>query len=296
MNIQVVEINPREIVLLEENARYMTHEEFNRLVDNVRRDGQLSSTPFLCLEHNGPDKGKYKCLSGNHRTKAAIEVGLEKIICLVTDDELSEEQKIAIQLSHNSISGQDDPATLKALYEKILDTDLKKYSGLDDKTLELLDKFSTISISEAGLKFQTLSAVFLPDELEAAQKIIDSAVAETKSSDRIWLARMADYDRWLDAQEIASAAYNVKNVASAIDLVLRVFENNMHQLAEAWEDDVDDKRWVPIESVIGRSKIPAASAKVIRKAIDTMLSRQEITSKNMWQALEYMAADYLSGE
>lgn len=296
MNIQVVEINPQDIVLLEENARYMTHEEFNRLVDNVRRDGQLSSAPFLCLEHDGPNKGKYKCLSGNHRTKASIEVGLEKIICLATDDELSEEQKIAIQLSHNSIAGQDDPATLKALYEKILDTDLKKYSGLDDKTLELLDKFGTISISEAGLKFQTLSAVFLPDELESAQRIIDSAIAETKSSDRIWLARMADYDRWLDAQEIASAAYNVKNVASAIDLVLRVFEKNMHQLAEAWEDDVDDKRWVPIESVIGRSKIPAASAKVIRKAIDTMLSRQEVTSKNMWQALEYMAADYLSGE
>ena len=60
MNIQVVEINPREIILLEENARYMTHEEFNRLVDNVRRDGQLSSAPFLCLEHNGPNKGKYK--------------------------------------------------------------------------------------------------------------------------------------------------------------------------------------------------------------------------------------------
>lgn len=296
MNIRIIEIDPREIVLLEENARYMTHEEFNRLVDNVRRDGQLSSAPFLCLEHDGPHDGRYKCLSGNHRTKAAIEAGLGKIICLATDDELTEEQKIAIQLSHNSITGHDDPATLKALYEKILDTDLKKYSGLDDKTLELLDKFKSISISEASLQFQTLSAVFLPDELESAQKVINEAISRVKNSDAIWVMRMSEYDRWLDAQEVASAAYNVKNVATSIDLILRVFESNMHQLSEAWEDTTDDKRWVPIESVIGRSKIPAESAKVIRKAIDKMVGSQELSSKNLWQALEYWAADYLAGE
>jgi ParB-like chromosome segregation protein Spo0J len=164
MNVLTVEINPREIRLLETNARYMKHEEFNRLVDNVRKDGKLTSTPFLCKEADG----KWLCLSGNHRTRAAIEVGLEMITCLATDDPLTEEQKIAIQLSHNAIAGQDDPATLKALYEKILDTSLKKYSGLDDKTLELLDKFASISISEANLTFQTLSMVFLPNELEEA--------------------------------------------------------------------------------------------------------------------------------
>lgn len=49
MTIKTMEIDPKEIVLLEENARYMTHEEFNRLVDNVRRDGQLSSAPFCAL-------------------------------------------------------------------------------------------------------------------------------------------------------------------------------------------------------------------------------------------------------
>ena len=296
MNIKTIEIDPREIVLLEENARYMTHEEFNRLVENVRRDGQLSSTPFLCLEQSGDNAGRYKCLSGNHRTKAAIEAGLDKIVCLATDDELSEQQKIAIQLSHNSITGHDDPATLKALYEKILDTDLKKYSGLDDKTLGLLDKFKSISISEASLQFQTLSAVFLPDELKAAEEIINTAISEVKRSDAVWLIRMSEYDRWLDAQEVVSSAYNVKNVATAIDLVLRVFERNMYQLSEAWEDTADDKRWVPIESVIGRAKVPAESAKVIRKAIDKMIGSQELSSKNMWQALEYWAADYLAGE
>ena len=91
MNVYTITIDPRKIKLLDQNARYMKHEEFTRLVENVRRDGKLTSTPFLCLEGE-----EYLCLSGNHRTRAAIEVGLSKIVCLATDDKLSEEQKIAI--------------------------------------------------------------------------------------------------------------------------------------------------------------------------------------------------------
>lgn len=289
MNVFTLEMNPRDIKLLETNARYMKHEEFNRLVANVRRDGKLTSTPFLCKDKDG----RWLCLSGNHRTRAAIEVGLETITCLATDDELSEEQKIAIQLSHNAIAGQDDPATLKALYEKILDTSLKEYSGLDDKTLDLLDKFSSISISEANLQFQTLSMVFLPNELEAARKIIDVAKDQAKSSHDIWFARMEDYDRWLDAQEIISSAHNVKNVATAVEIILKVFERNVTQLSEAWEDTTDDKRWVPLETVIGRSKIPAGSAKIIKKALDKMVGSGEVTSKNLHDGLVKLCADYI---
>ncbi len=292
MNVFVIEINPRDIKLLETNARYMKHEEFKRLVDNVRKDGKLTSTPFLCKDSDG----KWLCLSGNHRTRAAIEVGLEKITCLATDDELSEEQRIAIQLSHNAIAGQDDPATLKALYEKILDTNLKKYSGLDDKTLDLLDKFSTISISEANLQFQTLSMVFLPNELEAARRVIDEVKDRVKSSHDIWFARMADYDKWLDAQEIVSSSHNVKNVATAVEIILKVFERNVTQLSEAWEETPDDKRWVPIETIIGRTKIPAENAKVIKKALDKMVGAGKIDAKNLYEGLAMLCADYIAGK
>jgi ParB-like chromosome segregation protein Spo0J len=291
MTVRTIEIDPRDIKLLELNARYMKHEEFNRLVENVRRDGQLTSTPFVCLDTDG----RYLCLSGNHRTMAAIEVGLEKILCLATDEALTEDQRVAIQLSHNAIAGHDDPATLKLLYESILDTEMKKYSGLDDETLELLDKFSAVSISEANLQFQTVTMVFLPDELDAAKKVFGEAMERAKSADEIFLARTKDYDDWLNAQETVSSSYNVHNVATAVDLILRIFKRNQAQCAEAWQDEEDDKHWVPIESVIGRSKIPAESARVIRKALDKMIGKQEVTSKNLFQGLEYLAADYLAG-
>lgn len=292
MNVFTIEIDPREIKLLETNARYMKHEEFNRLVENIRKDGKLTSTPFLCRDNDG----KWLCLSGNHRTRAAIEAGLEFITCLATDDELSEEQRIAIQLSHNAIAGQDDPATLKALYEKILDTNLKKYSGLDDKTLDILDKFSSVSISEANLSFQTLSMVFLPNELETAKKVIDEAKDRVKSSREIWFARMAYYDRWLDAQEVVSSSHNVKNVATAVEIILKIFERNITQLSEAWEDTPDDKRWVPVETVIGRTKIPAECAKVIKKALDRMVGTGMIDSGSLYEGLSILCRDYIAGK
>ena len=290
METRVIEINPKELKLLELNARYMKHEEYAKLVANIKRDGKLTSAPFAAL-----DGDAYVVLSGNHRVKASVEAGLSVIHCIVTDDKLSEDQRIAIQLSHNAIVGQDDPFILKQLYEKILDIDMKEYSGLDDKTLELLEKFNSLGMSEANLKFQTLTMVFLPDDLKAAKEVISEAMERSKSADEIWLARFAEYDRWLDSQEAASSSHNVKNVATAVEIVLRIFERNMAQLSEAWENCIDDKRWVPVESVIGRAKIPAGSAKIIKKALDSMAGKGDITVKNYWQGLEYLCADYLAG-
>ncbi len=293
MNIYTIEIDPREIKLLDVNARYMKHEDFVQLTENIRRDGALSSAPFLWKD---PNDGLYLCLSGNHRTMASIDAGLQKITCLATDDPLTEDQKIAIQLSHNSLSGQDDIATLKLLYEQIVDINAKKYSGLDDKTLELMDKFSMISLSEANLKFQTLSMVFLPDELSAAQQVIDEALSRVKNADTVWLARMAQYDAWLDEQEAISSSYNVKNVATAVGLMLQLLSRNMDQLSEGWEDTANEKSWVPIESVIGRNKIPASAAKIIKKSLDKMIGGQKISSKERWKGLEIMAQQFIKGE
>lgn len=296
INTRIVEIDPRELKLLKVNARFMRHEEFQRLVANIKKDGQLTSAPFAALD---PVDGKYEVLSGNHRVQAAISAGLQTIPCILTDDPLTKEQRIAIQLSHNAIVGQDDPDTLKKLYDEILDIDLKEYSGLDDKTLGLLDKAQSQAMSEANLEFQVLSIVYLPDELKAAQAVIDKARDAVKNCENIWLATDKEYEKWLDAQEIASSAYNVKNVSAAMQIIFKVFEDNLNQLTDGWENSDpknDNSMWVPIATLLGRSKIPVGSAKVIKKALDRMVGHGDITNKNLWEGLEYLCADYLGGE
>lgn len=98
-------VNPREIILLDKNARYMTQEMFDNLVSNIKKDGGLSSLP-LCYRE--PD-GRLLVLSGNHRVQAAVHAGLEEVLILVIDKELTRQEQVAVQLSHNAIEGRDDP-------------------------------------------------------------------------------------------------------------------------------------------------------------------------------------------
>ena len=42
-------VDPAEIKLLDKNARYMSQEMFQNLVDNVKNDGGLTSLP-LCIK------------------------------------------------------------------------------------------------------------------------------------------------------------------------------------------------------------------------------------------------------
>lgn len=291
MKTRIIQIDPRELKLLQLNARYMRHEEYQRLVANVKRDGQLTSAPFACK-----DGDKYLVLSGNHRTQAAIAAGLETIPCIVTDDELSEDQKISIQLSHNSLVGKDDPYLLKELYDKILDVNWKEYSGLDDKTLENLDKMTAQSLREANLTYQTLGIVFLPDELEDAKKVIEEAKKFAKSADETWLTKCSQYDDWLDAQENVQSAYGIKNAATAIDIILKMFKRNITQLQESYDKPEDDKKWVSLETVVGRNKIPAKSAKKLAKAVQKIQGAKNLKEVDLWKALEILADKYLAGE
>lgn len=290
METKIITIDPRELKLLELNARYMKHEEFMRLVDNVKHDGKLTSVPFCCLE----DDGKYLVLSGNHRVQASISAGLETIEVMVTDDKLNDQQKMAIQLSHNQIAGQDDPEILKQIYEKITDIDMKVYTGLDDKTLDLMLKESASSFSEASLEYETIMITFLPDELKKAKEVIDLVNYKSGKGEK-WFARYKEYDRWLDGIEEAGASYGVKNVATSLDIVLSIFERHLDDLSKGWEDK-NKKSWVPVSSVLGLSKIPSNIAKSLNKTIEQMISSGKIKSNERYNVLEVLINAYNGGE
>ena len=76
--------------------------------------------------------GKFKVISGNHRVKSAIKAGLDKILVLFgTEEDFDEQRQLALQLSHNAISGQDDISILQELYASLKDLGLKAYTGID---------------------------------------------------------------------------------------------------------------------------------------------------------------------
>jgi hypothetical protein len=282
------------------NARHMTHSTFARLVRNVERDGKLTSVPFAVW-----DKAldAYLVLSGNHRVMAARQaLGDEhEADFMVTHDELDRDRRMAIQLSHNAIEGEDDPAVLKELYDSIDSVDWRLHAGLDDKTLQLLDEVEVGSLNEAALDFQTTTVVFLPAEHDQAVQAWENAKEDMGSvPDEVWVANLVDRDRFLDALDLSGRAYGIRNIATELMIALTIFESHRDDLQDGFLDHEGNVRedrsdWVPLEVLLGLTDIPPAAALVIQRALKRMVKAGDCTEANLWRAIELWAADYLAG-
>ncbi len=287
--------DPKTLTLLEVNAHFMTKEKFDALVENVRRDGVLTSVPLVYAD---PDDGTELVLSGNHRTRAAIEAGLAEIPVLLIDQKLSRQQQVAIQLSHNSIFGEDDPDTLAMLYEELDDIDWRTYSGLDDKVLDLLDDPTAVPFAEANLTYQTVQLVFLPPEKEVAEQALFEVKKLHGISD-MWLGALPQYEPMLAALETVRGSYSIGNVATALGIILAVFEEHLTDVADGWVDKSGDPRRnksVPMETVFGTRMVPSSTAAVILQAMKAAQERGDITDiTKAWVFMEFLAADYLAG-
>jgi len=285
------QMDPKAIKLLDVNAHFMRHEVFMRLVANIKADGVATSTPFVWLQHDDqtkqplfdPDDNQaYLCLSGNHRVRATITAEVDTIDVLCCDHYMDPDRRTAIQLSHNAIFGEDDPATLKDLYSGIQTYEMKLYAGLDDKQLEILENVSVAALTTASLDFQTITMTFLPHETEQVGAIWDAVTQTAVGSDALWLARWRDYDAFMEALDAAGRAYDVKNTATALMLVLEVFMRHLHELTPGYLDELGEpmqpKRLVPVGSAFDTPYIPASTAAALSKFL--------ASSEDPWKDLE----------
>lgn len=277
---QMVQGDPRTLTLLDINAWFLPHEQFRQLVENIERDGCLTSTPLVW---NDAESGRLVVFSGNHRTLAAIEAGLPQIWWMQIDEPLPRQRQIALQLSHNAIAGQDDPESVE----------WRQYTGLDDKTLDLLEKVDVSSLGEANLDFASVQFMFLPAELERAEAAFDAA-RSTATADRRWVAGLEQYEQVLDALETSRAAYKIGNSATALGVILAVFERHVGELAEGWFDASSGEPTragtAPLETVVGARVVPVETAAVVRAVIDRMVKDGTVPVDEPWRALEVMAA------
>ncbi|MFJ5029496.1 ParB N-terminal domain-containing protein [Streptomyces sp. NPDC088560] len=286
---QMVQGDPRTLTLLDVNARYLSHEQFRQLVANIQRDGHLTSTPLVW---NDAGSGQLIALSGNHRTLAAIEAGLPQIRWMQIDEPLPRQRQIALQLSHNAIAGQDDPAILKELYDELESVEWRQYTGLDDKTLDLLEKVDVASLGEANLDFASVQFMFLPDELERAEAAFDAA-RSTASADQRWVAGLEQYEPVLGALETSRAAYKIGNSATALGVILSVFERHVAELAEGWFDASSGEATrvgtAPLETVFGVREVPVETAAAIRAVIGRLMQDGAVPENEPWRALDVLA-------
>jgi hypothetical protein len=273
--------------LLDKNARFMRHETFKNLISNIEKIG-FQQWPF-CLKIGD----RFKVLSGNHRVKAGQQAGKTHLPTLYTDRELTNDEQVAIQLSHNAIAGEDDPVILRELWDSIQNVEMKYFSGLDDKTMDDFAKISVPPLSELRLDYRAVTLMFLPDEVDRATKVFDEAV-KACGTKHIFLARMSEFDRAMDALAKTSGAHNVQNTATAFCLMLDIFEAHLDELATAWREREKAGTAVPLASIFGADMVPLAVGKKVLRAVETMRDRGQIDGKAMWKSLEKWADSYLA--
>jgi hypothetical protein len=293
MKVRFEEVDPRDLELLEKNARFMRNETFTQLVRNIERDGALTQVPF-CVR---TDSGKWRVLSGNHRVKAAIAAGLETVPIQVTDESLTQDQQLAIQLSHNSLVGEDNLATLKQLYEDIESVDSKRYAGLDDKTLGLLARIKTEPNPSSSLEWTNVTFTFLPDEVEDIKRVFRLAVETAKGE--VFAARLVDYDRFMEAVSLAGGAHDVTNTATSLLLILETFERHLDDLAAGFvaaDGSPKHKGMVPVAAAFGALQIKAGTAALVRQALDRARDAEGGDACDASVLIERIVADYLSFE
>ena len=215
VNFSTLSIDALYTLSAEENARYMTADQMRRLSGNIKKDGASTSAVLI---YPDIEINKLVVLSGNHRVEAAKLAGQSVVPVMVIQNYLTPERRVSIQLSHNAITGQDDPNILGRLYES-LSLQYKAYSGLTDDSFNVLEKLDIDSLSLCTPKYEEITLLFLPSEKEVFQKAVE-IIDKSKATKTIHLAHYEEFGRLFDALVLVKERNNVFNSAVALrDLV-----------------------------------------------------------------------------
>lgn len=266
------------------NARLMKNEMQDQLTANIKKRGQLESLPLLVLAADA-----LEIISGHHRIKSARAAGLKEIIAIVDVSGLSRSQIAAKQLAHNAISGFDDDSTLREICKMITDVDdmLESFIGKDimEEPLEQYDKLASPAVY---FDFKNVVFAFLPHQMKDMDTLVKNL--ETTAPEVIGVAPYEQCQQFVEALSKYQKFTDIRNIGAAVHSMIQSANEKMD--AVGYDEDAD---WTYLTKLFGSGAVPAESAKVITQAIKKAEKEGTITSKNRWQLIEYLCADYLGG-
>ena len=266
------------------NARIMKNERQDQLTANIAKRGQLESLPFLVEKD-----GKLEIISGHHRVKSARAAGLKEIIVIIDVSGLTRSQIAAKQLAHNAISGFDDESTLREIVKMITDVDdmIESFVGKDilEEPLEQYEKMLSPAVQ---FDFKNVTFTFLPHQVRDMEALIKSL--EVASPEIIGVAPYEQCKTFVETLSKYQKFEDIRNVGAAIHSMIETVNEKMNN---AGYDE--NGEWTYLAKLFGSNAIPADAANIIQQAIKKAEKEGTVTSKNRWQLIEYLCADYLGG-
>jgi len=165
MKGQLKKINIRDIIESPVNARQMKDKEFYRLVRNLERDKQLTSSVLLMKT----DGKKLMCISGHHRIKACRKAKIATVPAIVIE-KISDDDRVRLQISHNDINGFDDDAILSAMIRE-LSEEMYEFIDINGVDVDLLpvEMEKELDVPE----YRYVNLCFLPDTEKEFSELLD---------------------------------------------------------------------------------------------------------------------------
>ena len=212
----------------EENANRMTEEVFDALCRNIGISG-LSSTP-CCYKKS---TGRFVMISGHHRLRACKKCGYKKIgILYCAEEELTKDEIIAIQLSHNSLHGEDDKNILKKLFAQIQSVDFKQFAHINmDEIKPIESNGLDISLMKENYTF---SVVLYNGSLEDINALLMDIRELSKTSDVVLIADQEPSEEMylnlrkeLKDKNIKSASIGFAKILELAHRQLKMEENDL---------------------------------------------------------------------
>lgn len=231
---KIEEAQLADIKLVGKNAHFMSNDTFNALVNNIKRDGQLSSVPF-CVRH---EDGSYTVVSGNHRVQAAKQAGLSSIyVMYVNESETSRDWLLATQLSYNSIVGQDDAQLLKQLLDEIQDVAMKEYAHISNEILDGVKGIDyTVEIPSNEIVPVTL--MFVDTSKAALDKVLQELEAYTPEELENTIIMDKDYMKRLnEVTAKVSNRFKIKAQALSLCKMVELVDNMLDSKRENYETE-----------------------------------------------------------
>lgn len=228
----------KDLVLLEKNANVMTQAKFDRLVENIKRDGRLTQWSFVMKLPNG----KYGVPSGNHRVKAAIEAGLTEEWCITCEVTLPKDEATRIQISHNAIHGDQQNLVLLELADTFSSTELLRLSGVDFDLAKLnQDKLDFAAIDSGSLEFRQVLFFFTDFEVAKLDRLLESIDNHLTGDSPLYLMEKKRYNEFVDNIVRLKKIGNIKSTATAINVMLDFIAKNIDSILEENKKEQKEK-------------------------------------------------------
>jgi hypothetical protein len=282
------------------NPQVLEPKKFERLTENVRGRGMLESLPYTWL---GPEADQIQIVSGHHRVRAARAAGQAKVHVLVDRQLLTRSQVVARQIAHNELHGEPDIESLRELAAEMTSVDDMLGSGLDEDFFSNLPATDTVQFfqPQANFDWRTVNLTFLPHQFERFQEIIDHLDGTVNL---VGVGAVEGFEEFAKVVANYARIEDIKSVGTTLARLVQMAldEIKAKELLTPDEDgvidplgDADPEVWVPLAAVTRSRNIPLSAAQVIDRALDVMMADGDTGIQNRWQALEFLAADYLGG-